>query len=561
MSATPRPMPPTNFIRQIVESELAGHRHPDGIATRFPPEPNGYLHIGHAKSMCLNFGIARDFGGKCYLRFDDTNPDRESPEYVESIKEDVCWLGFEWEDRLTHASDYFEQLYESAIELVRNGKAYVCSLSAEDIRSTRGTLTQPGRDSPFRDRSVAENLDLFERMRAGEFPDGTHVLRAKIDMASPNINLRDPTLYRIRHLPHQNTGDRWCIYPMYGFTHPLSDALENVTHSLCTLEFEDQRAFYDWVLDNVTSPSRPRQIEFSRLALDYTVMSKRLLTTLVDANRVAGWDDPRMPTLSGMRRRGYTPASIRDFCNRVGVTRNEQQIEMSVLENCIREDLERTAPRAFAVLEPVRVVIDNYPEDQVETFEAANHPNNAELGTRQVPFCRELYIERQDFMMNAPRKFFRLAPGREVRLRYAYLVTCTEVVEDQDGNVIEIHCDYDPDSTGGNAPDGRKVKGTLHWVSARHAVNAEIRLYDRLFLEPNPRADPATDFMDLINPDSLVSLPGAKIEPGLAEACSGDTFQFERTGYFCTDPDSTPGSPVFNRTVALRDSWGKKNPR
>ena len=552
-------MPPTNFIRQMVESELAGNRHPGGIVTRFPPEPNGYLHIGHAKSMCLNFGIARDFGGKCYLRFDDTNPDRESPEYVESIKEDARWLGFEWEDRLTHASDYFEHLYEAAVELVRNGKAYVCSLNAEDIRSTRGTLKQPGRDSPFRDRSVSENLALFERMRAGEFPNGTHVLRAKIDMASPNINLRDPTLYRIRHLSHQNTGDRWCIYPMYGFTHPLSDALENVTHSLCTLEFDDQRAFYDWVLDNVTAPSRPRQIEFSRLALDYTVMSKRLLTALVDENRVAGWDDPRMPTLSGMRRRGYTPASILDFCSRIGVTRNEQQIEMSVLENCIREDLERTARRAFAVLQPVRVVIDNYPENQVENFEAANHPNDPGMGTRTVPFCRELYIERQDFMMKAPRKFFRLAPGREVRLRYAYLVTCTEVVEDQSGNIIEIHCDYDPDSAGGNAPDGRKVKGTLHWVSARHAVDAEIRLYDRLFLEPNPRADPATDFMDLINPESLVSLPGAKVEPGLAEACRGDTFQFERTGYFCTDPDSTPGSPVFNRTVPLRDSWGRNN--
>ena len=552
-------MPPTNFIRQMVESELAGNRHPGGIVTRFPPEPNGYLHIGHAKSMCLNFGIARDFGGKCYLRFDDTNPDRESPEYVESIKEDARWLGFEWEDRLTHASDYFEHLYEAAVELVRNGKAYVCSLNAEDIRSTRGTLKQPGRDSPFRDRSVSENLALFERMRAGEFPNGTHVLRAKIDMASPNINLRDPTLYRIRHLSHQNTGDRWCIYPMYGFTHPLSDALENVTHSLCTLEFDDQRAFYDWVLDNVTAPSRPRQIEFSRLALDYTVMSKRLLTALVDENRVAGWDDPRMPTLSGMRRRGYTPASILDFCSRIGVTRNEQQIEMSVLENCIREDLERTARRAFAVLQPVRVVIDNYPENQVENFEAANHPNDPGMGTRTVPFCRELYIERQDFMMKAPRKFFRLAPGREVRLRYAYLVTCTEVVEDQSGNIIEIHCDYDPDSAGGNAPDGRKVKGTLHWVSARHAVDAEIRLYDRLFLEPNPRADPATDFMDLINPESLVSLPGAKIEPGLAEACKGDTFQFERTGYFCTDPDSTPGTPVFNRTVPLRDSWGRNN--
>jgi len=553
-------MSATNFIRQIVESELADKRHPGGVVTRFPPEPNGYLHIGHAKSMCLNFGIAQDFKGKCYLRFDDTNPDRESPEYVASIKHDVRWLGFEWENRLTHASDYFDQLYQAAVELIRNGKAFVCSLSAADIRSSRGTLTQPGHESPFRDRNMAENLDLFERMRSGEFPDGTHVLRARIDMASPNINLRDPTLYRIRHLPHQNTGERWCIYPMYGFTHPLSDALESVTHSLCTLEFEDQRAFYDWVLDNVTVPSRPRQIEFSRLALDYTIMSKRLLTALVEGNRVAGWDDPRMPTLSGLRRRGYTAASIRDFCTRIGVTRNEQQIEMSVLENCIREDLDRTAPRAFAVLRPVRVVIDNYPKNQVEEFEAANHPNDPGMGARTVPFCRELFIEQQDFMEDAPRKFFRLAPGREVRLRYAYLIRCTEVIKDQSGNVIEIHCDYDPASAGGKAPDGRKVKGTLHWVSAEHSVNAEIRLYDRLFVEPNPRADSDTDFMDLINPESQVILTDAKVEPGLARAQCGDTFQFERTGYFCADPDSAPGSPVFNRTVALRDSWGRKNP-
>ncbi len=553
-------MSATNFIRQIVESELADKRHPGGVVTRFPPEPNGYLHIGHAKSMCLNFGIAQDFKGKCYLRFDDTNPDRESPEYVAAIKHDVRWLGFEWENRLTHASDYFDQLYQAAVELVRNGKAFVCSLSAADIRSSRGTLTQPGHDSPFRDRSVAENLDLFERMRCGEFADGTHVLRARIDMASPNINLRDPTLYRIRHLPHQNTGERWCIYPMYGFTHPLSDALERVTHSLCTLEFEDQRAFYDWVLDNVTVPSRPRQIEFSRLALDYTIMSKRLLTALVEEKRVAGWDDPRMPTLSGLRRRGYTPASIRDFCARIGVTRNEQQIEMSVLENCIREDLDRTAPRAFAVLRPVRVVIDNYPNNQVEEFEAANHPNDPGMGVRTVPFCRELFIEQQDFMEDAPRKFFRLAPGREVRLRYAYLIKCTEVIKDHSGNVIEIHCDYDPASAGGKAPDGRKVKGTLHWVSAEHSVNAEIRLYDQLFVEPNPRADSDTDFMDLINPESQVIITGAKVEPSLARAQCGDTFQFERTGYFCADPDSAPGSPVFNRTVPLRDSWGRKNP-
>ena len=558
MNDTSKSVTPTNFIRQIIESEIADGCHTDGIVTRFPPEPNGHLHIGHAKSMCLNFGLAEDFAGRCFLRFDDTNPDKESPEYVESIKTDVRWLGFNWEDRLTHASDYFPQLYDWAVELIENGKAFICSLSAEEIRASRGTLTEPGSESPFRIRSVAESLELFEKMRAGDFPDGSHVLRAKIDMAAPNIHMRDPTIYRIRHSTHHNTGNRWCIYPMYGFTHPLSDAIEGVTHSLCTLEFEDQRPFYDWVLDNVTISKRPRQIEFSRMSLDYSIMSKRLLTLLVDENRVSGWDDPRLPTLSGLRRRGYTPRAIRNFCTRIGVTKNEQQIEASVLENCVREDLDKNAPRAFAVMDPLKIVIENYPQGQVEQLEAHNHPNDPNMGSRQISFCREIYIDRQDFMEEAPKKFFRLAPGREVRLRYAYFITCTSVIHDSEGQISELRCSYDPESRGGQSPDGRKVKGTLHWVSVQHALDAEVRQYDRLFQDANPLADRSKDFLELINPDSKAVITSSKVEPGLINAAAGKSFQFERVGYFCVDPESTPSHLVFNRTVELRDSWGKK---
>jgi len=558
MNDTSKSVTPTNFIRQIIESEIADGCHTDGIVTRFPPEPNGHLHIGHAKSMCLNFGLAEDFAGRCFLRFDDTNPDKESPEYVESIKTDVRWLGFNWEDRLTHASDYFPQLYDWAVELIENGKAFICSLSAEEIRASRGTLTEPGSESPFRIRSVAESLELFEKMRAGDFPDGSHVLRAKIDMAAPNIHMRDPTIYRIRHSTHHNTGNRWCIYPMYGFTHPLSDAIEGVTHSLCTLEFEDQRPFYNWVLDNVTISKRPRQIEFSRMSLDYSIMSKRLLTLLVDENRVSGWDDPRLPTLSGLRRRGYTPRAIRNFCTRIGVTKNEQQIEASVLENCVREDLDKNAPRAFAVMDPLKIVIENYPQGQVEQLEAHNHPNDPNMGSRQISFCREIYIDRQDFMEEAPKKFFRLAPGREVRLRYAYFITCTSVIHDSEGQISELRCSYDPESRGGQSPDGRKVKGTLHWVSVQHALDAEVRQYDRLFQDANPLADRSKDFLELINPDSKAVITSSKVESGLINAAAGKSFQFERVGYFCVDPESTPSHLVFNRTVELRDSWGKK---
>ena len=558
MNETSKSVTPTNFIRQIIESEIADGCHTDGIVTRFPPEPNGHLHIGHAKSMCLNFGLAEDFAGRCFLRFDDTNPDKESPEYVESIKTDVRWLGFNWEDRLTHASDYFPQLYDWAVELIENGKAFICSLSAEEIRASRGTLTEPGSESPFRIRSVAESLELFEKMRAGDFPDGSHVLRAKIDMAAPNIHMRDPTIYRIRHSTHHNTGNRWCIYPMYGFTHPLSDAIEGVTHSLCTLEFEDQRPFYNWILDNVTISKRPRQIEFSRMSLDYSIMSKRLLTMLVDENRVSGWDDPRLPTLSGLRRRGYTPRAIRNFCTRIGVTKNEQQIEASVLENCVREDLDKNAPRAFAVMDPLKIVIENYPQGQVEQLEAHNHPNDPNMGSRQISFCREIYIDRQDFMEEAPKKFFRLAPGREVRLRYAYFITCTSVIHDSEGQISELRCSYDPESRGGQSPDGRKVKGTLHWVSVQHALDAEVRQYDRLFQDANPLADRSKDFLELINPDSKAVTTSSKVEPGLINAEAGKSFQFERVGYFCVDPESTPSHLVFNRTVELRDSWGKK---
>ena len=548
---------PTNFIRQLVTADLDAGRYPQGITTRFPPEPNGYLHIGHAKSICLNFGLAEDFGGRCALRFDDTNPDRESPEFVEAIKADVQWLGFDWKERLYHASDYFEQLYGFAVELIDSGHAYVCDLNSDEIRSTRGTLTTPGVNSPFRDRSRDENRELFEKMRSGEFPEGSRVLRARIDMASPNLHLRDPTLYRIRYQTHHNTGDNWCIYPMYDFTHPLSDAIEGVTHSLCTLEFEDNRALYDWVLEHVTTPSRPYQTEFSRLSLEYTVVSKRLLTTLVEQGVVGSWDDPRMPTLSGMRRRGYPPEALVDFCTRIGVTRNQQNVELSVLDNCVREALDPGTLRAFAVTRPLKIVIENYPEDGEEELEALNHPGDESLGTRSLPFCRELYIEQEDFLEDPPKKFFRLAPGREVRLRYAYLVTCTEVIKDSSGEIIEVRCTYDPETRGGNAPDGRKVKGTIHWVSARHSAQAEVRLYEPLFVDPEPHVSSEDDLQNALNETSLTTLDNVQVEPSLADAAPGSIFQFERLGYFCVDRDSTDAMRVFNRTVALRDSWAK----
>ncbi|MBE29657.1 MAG: glutamine--tRNA ligase [Acidiferrobacteraceae bacterium] len=548
---------PTNFIRQLVTADLGAGRYPQGITTRFPPEPNGYLHIGHAKSICLNFGLAEDFGGRCALRFDDTNPDRESPEFVEAIKADVQWLGFDWKERLYHASDYFEQLYTFAVELIDSGHAYVCDLSADEVRGTRGTLTTPGVNSPFRDRSCDENRELFEKMRSGEFPDGSRVLRARINMASPNLHLRDPTLYRIRYQTHHNTGDNWCIYPMYDFTHPLSDAIEGVTHSLCTLEFEDNRALYDWVLEHVTTPSRPYQTEFSRLSLEYTMVSKRLLTILVEQEVVGSWDDPRMPTLSGMRRRGYPPEALVDFCTRIGVTRNQQNVELSVLDNCVREALDPGTPRAFAVTRPLKIVIENYPEDEEEELEALNHPGDESLGTRSLPFCRELYIEHEDFQEDPPKKFFRLAPGREVRLRYAYLVTCTEVIKDSSGEIIEVRCTYDPETRGGNAPDGRKVKGTIHWVSARHSAQAEVRLYEPLFVDPEPHVSSEDDLKNALNETSLTTLDNVQVEPSLAAAPPGSIFQFERLGYFCVDRDSTDARRVFNRTVALRDSWAK----
>jgi len=547
---------PTNFIRQIIDEDLRSHGNDERVVTRFPPEPNGYLHIGHAKAICLNFGIAEDYGGHCTLRFDDTNPVKESLEYVDSIKEDIRWLGHDWGEHLRHASDYFEQLYEWAVALVREGKAYVDSSSADEIRAYRGTLTEPGRESPFRDRGVNENLDLLTRMRDGEFSDGSHVLRAKIDMASPNMNLRDPVIYRILHASHQMTGDAWCIYPMYDFTQGQSDAIEHVTHSLCSLEFEDHRPLYDWFLENLDVPSRPRQIEFSRLNLSYTVMSKRRLKQLVDEGHVSGWDDPRMPTLVAMRRRGVTAAAIRDLCDRVGVTKKDNVIDVALLENCVREDLDRKAARVMGVLRPLRVVVVNYPEDAEEELDAANHPQNPDMGTRKVPFSRVMYIEREDFMEDPPKKFFRMAPGREVRLRYAYLVTCVDVVKDASGEVIEVRCRYDPESRGGSAPDGRKVKGTIHWVSARHALTAQVRLYDRLFSVPDPQAG---NFLEHINADSLERVESARIEPGVADAAPGTHLQFERLGYFCVDTvDSQPGAPVFNRTVTLRDSWAKR---
>ena len=551
---------PSNFIEDIIEEDLKQGKNDGRVHTRFPPEPNGYLHIGHAKSICLNFGIAAKYGGLCNLRFDDTNPTKEDVEYVESIKEDVRWLGFDWDDRLFYASDYFEQLYEYAVELIKAGKAYVCDLSPDEIREYRGTLTEPGKDSPYRNRSVEENLDLFRRMRAGEFPDGSRVLRAKIDMASPNLNMRDPVLYRILRATHHRTGDKWCIYPTYDFAHPLSDALEGITHSICTLEFEDHRPLYDWLIDNVNVPSRPRQIEFARLNLSYTVMSKRKLLELVKRGIVSGWDDPRMPTISGLRRRGYTPESIRTFCERIGVAKANSVVDIALLEHCVREDLNRRAQRVMAVLRPLRVVIDNYPEDRVEWLEAVNNPEDPSMGTRKVPFSRVLYIERDDFKEDPPPKFYRLAPGREVRLRYAYFIKCTDVVKDEKtGEVTELHCTYDPDTLGGSAPDGRRVKATLHWVSAAHALEAEVRLYDRLFTKEDPGAE--EDFLSCVNPDSLKVLTGCRVEPSLAGAAPGDRFQFERLGYFCVDPDSSWGVGerrlVFNRTVGLKDEWAR----
>ncbi len=555
---TPPADPNRNFIRQIIDRDLAAGKNDGRVHTRFPPEPNGYLHVGHAKSICLNFGIARDYGGKCNLRFDDTNPDKETVEYTDSIQADVHWLGFDWEDRLYFASDYFDQLYEYAEYLIEHGKAYVDSLSADQIREYRGTLSEPGRDSPYRDRSVAENLDLFRRMCAGEFAEGEHVLRARIDMTAPNINMRDPTIYRIKHRAHHRTGDKWHIYPMYDYTHCISDALEGITHSLCTLEFEDHRPLYDWFLEQLPVPSRPEQTEFARLNLDYTITSKRKLNELVSGGYVAGWDDPRMPTIIGMRRRGYTPAAIRNFCERIGLTKNDTRIDMAVLETCAREDLDATAPRAMAVLNPLKVVIENYPEDQTEELEALNHPNDVSQGKRMLPFGREIWIERDDFMEDPPKKFFRLAPGREVRLRYAYFITCNEIVKDGSGKVVELRCSYDPATRGGNAPDGRKVKGTIHWVSVAHAVYAEVRLYDRLFTVANPETDRERDWKTFLNPASKTVINNALLEPALAMAAPEKRYQFERLGYFCADRhDHNRERPVFNRTVTLRDSWAK----
>jgi glutaminyl-tRNA synthetase len=555
----PESTPVSNFIRNIIAEDLKNNKNDSRVATRFPPEPNGYLHIGHAKSICLNFGIAdENEGGTCNLRFDDTNPSKEEVEYVESIKEDVRWLGFDWEDRLFYASGYFEQLYEYATQLIKLGKAYVCSLTAEEIRETRGTLTEPGTESPFRSRSVKENLDLFERMRAGEFEDGAHVLRAKIDMASPNVVMRDPTLYRIRKVPHHRTGDTWCIYPMYDFAHCLSDSIERITHSLCTLEFENNRQLYDWILDELDVDCHPQQIEFARLNLSYTVLSKRKLVELVQGRHVSGWDDPRMPTISGLRRRGYTPKSIRNFCERIGVARRDSTVDIALLEFSIREDLNKQAPRVMGVLRPLKVIIDNYPENQVEELDALNNPEDLAMGTRKIPFSRVIYIEQDDFLENPPKKFFRLAPGREVRLRYAYFITCVDVVKDEEtGQILELHCTYDPSTRGGSSPDGRKVKATLHWVSASHAINAQARLYDHLFVKENPDEEKDIDFKTHLNPNSL-KICSFLVEPSLIGVPSGSRYQFERLGYFCVDSADSSDTPlVFNRTVTLRDTWAK----
>jgi len=548
--------PPRNldFIREIVEDDLREGR-TQSVITRFPPEPNGYLHIGHAKSISLNFGIASEYGGRCHLRYDDTNPTKEEVEYVEEIERDVRWLGFSWGEHLYHASDYFQQLYDWAEDLIRDGKAFVDSSSRDEIRQMRGTLTEPGTDSPHRNRSFHENLDLFRRMRAGEFPNGAAVLRAKIDMQSPNINMRDPVLYRIRHEGHHRTGDAWPIYPMYDYAHPLSDAIEHITHSLCTLEYEDHRPLYDWLIENVRVPSRPRQYEFARLNLNYTVMSKRKLLRLVEEKHVNGWDDPRMPTIAALRRRGYTPASIRNFCERVGVAKRENVIDVGLLEFSVREDLNKTAPRVMGVLRPLRVVIENYPAGLDEDFETPNNPEDESAGTRIVPFSSVVYIERDDFMEDPPKKFFRLAPGREVRLRSAYFITCTKVVKDDDGNIVELRATYDPATRGGDAPDGRRPKATLHWVSAAHAIDCEVRLYDRLFKSESP--EESGHFLDDLNPDSLEVIEHAKLEPSIRNAQPLSRYQFERLGYFCVDPDSTEKKLVFNRTVTLKDTWAK----
>jgi glutaminyl-tRNA synthetase len=547
-----------DFIRAIIAEDVKAGKYDGRVHTRFPPEPNGYLHIGHAKSICLNFGIAGDFNGLCNLRFDDTNPTKEETEYVESIQKDVRWLGFDWADRLYYASDYFLQLYHFAVELIKKGRAYVCDLSPREIRDYRGTLTEPGRESPFRNRPVEESLDLFERMKAGEFPDGSRTVRAKIDMASGNINMRDPVIYRILHANHHRTGNRWCIYPMYDFAHCFSDSLEMITHSICTLEFEDHRPLYDWFLDALEA-YHPRQIEFARLNLSYTVLSKRKLITLVENRHVSGWDDPRMPTISGLRRRGYTPESIRSFCDRIGVAKRDSMVDMALLEYCIREDLNKKAPRVMAVIRPLRVVITNYPADLTEELDAINNPEDPDMGTRKVPFSRVLYIEQDDFREDPPKQFYRLSPGKEVRLRYAYFITCTGVVKDEKTDeVIELRCTYDPQTRGGDAPDGRKVKSTLHWVSSSHALQAEVRLYENLFTRADPNdVEEGSDFQSSLNPDSLIPLFSCRVEKSLAGAETGKRFQFERLGYFCVDPDSSDEKLVFNRTVTLRDTWAK----
>ena len=557
--STPEEKTSTDFIRTIIQEDNKSGKHDGRVHTRFPPEPNGYLHIGHAKSICLNFGIANENpGGKCNLRFDDTNPEKEDVEYVDSIKEDVRWLGFDWDDREFYASDYFDQLYDFAVTLINKGKAYACDLPADKMREYRGTATEPGKPSPGRSRSVEENLDLFERMKNGEFKEGEYVLRAKIDLASPNFHMRDPVIYRVRHVHHHRTGDKWCIYPMYDYTHCISDSIEKITHSICTLEFEDHRPLYDWIL-NELEVFHPQQIEFARLNMTYTVMSKRKLLELVQGKYVSGWDDPRMPTICGMRRRGVTPEALREFCKTIGVTKYNSMTDKVVLENCMRDHLNQVAPRVMGVLKPLRVVIDNYPDDTSEELDAINNPNDESAGTRKVPFSKVIYIERDDFMEDPPKKFFRLSPGKEVRLRYAYFVTCTDVIKDDDGEVVELRCTYDPATRGGDAPDGRKVKATIHWVSEAHALDAEVRLYDHLFDQPDPEDLPeGVDYKSNLNPRSLQVLSGCKLEPGLKEAEPGSRFQFERLGYFCVDTkDSTPGNPVFNRTVTLRDTWAK----
>jgi glutaminyl-tRNA synthetase len=552
---TPTNPPASNFIRNIIAEDLKNNKHGGKVITRFPPEPNGYLHIGHAKAITINFTLAKENRGRCHLRFDDTNPSKEDVEYTEAIQRDIKWLGFDWGQHLYYASNYFEQLYEYAELLIKAGKAFVCDLSPEEMRTYRGTLTEPGKNSPYRERTMEENLDLFRRMRAGEFPDGARVLRAKIDMASPNLNMRDPVIYRILRATHHRTGDQWCIYPMYDFAHPLSDAIEEITHSLCSLEFEDHRPLYDWFIEQLPVPARPQQIEFARLNLTYTMMSKRRLLQLVEKKVVRGWDDPRMPTLAGIRRRGYTPESIRDFCERIGVAKSNSVVDIALLEHCLREDLNKRAKRVMSVLRPLKVVLENYPEGQVEELEAVNNPEDPTMGARKIPFSKVLYIEADDFMEDPPKKFYRLAPGREVRLRYGYFIKCIDVIKDQTGKVVELRCTYDPETKGGAAPDGRKVRATLHWVSAQHAIPAEVRLYDNLFTVEDPSA--VEDFESCLNPASLEVLTSAMLEPSLGGAAPESKFQFERLGYFCVDPDSTGEKLVFNRTVSLRDSWAK----